>query len=358
MMGGHVETRKIQKVGTSTLTVSLPKDWVRQHELKKGDQIYIIDEEDALKLLPGEAARERMEKRLTRYLINADAITEEGLLERVVVGNYILGRERLIIESEARVSAQHLREIRNAVHRLMGLGIIEETPNRVILQCSIEPAKYPMNPLLKRLYIIGATMVKESMEALVTSDRDLAEDAISREDDADRMYWLILRLILSAQQDASLLKDLGMEAPMENVGNRLVAKDLESIADRAEEIAVTVKMALENDVKIDTRLMKHLKELSEDILKQNEKAVGALLSRDVRSANSAINLAPSIEALETKLVEELYKMEDAFSIVAARNILEGLTSIGKLGQSMAVVAINRYLERASALCKPVEEPPR
>jgi phosphate uptake regulator len=351
-----METRKIQKVGTSTLTVSLPKEWVRQHELEKGDQIYIVDEDDVLKLLPGEAARARMEKRVTNYIINADAIHDQALLERVVVGNYILGRERLVIESESRISQQHLQEIRGAVRRLMGLGIIEETANRVVLQCSIEPAKYPMNPLLKRLYIIGATMVRESIEALVTSDVNLAEDAVSREEDADRMYWLILRLILSAQLDPSLLKDLGMEAPMENVGNRLVAKDLESIADRAEEIAITVKNVLEKDAEIDTRFMKHLKELSEDILDQNEKAVAALLTRDIKSANHAINLAPDIEEAETKLVQSLYKMENGFSIVSARNILEGLISIGGLGQSMAVVAINRYLERSTPLCHAVEEP--
>ena len=39
MVGKRMESRKVQKTGLSTLTVSLPKEWVSTINLKPGDQV-------------------------------------------------------------------------------------------------------------------------------------------------------------------------------------------------------------------------------------------------------------------------------------------------------------------------------
>ncbi|MEM0205160.1 MAG: AbrB/MazE/SpoVT family DNA-binding domain-containing protein, partial [Nitrososphaerota archaeon] len=41
-----IEIRKLQKVGTATLTVSLPKKWVLKKGLKPGDRVTLIENED------------------------------------------------------------------------------------------------------------------------------------------------------------------------------------------------------------------------------------------------------------------------------------------------------------------------
>ena len=52
-----MESRKIQKVGAATLTVSLPKEWAGRRNLKKGDQVFLVEEGDVLKVLPGPPRR-------------------------------------------------------------------------------------------------------------------------------------------------------------------------------------------------------------------------------------------------------------------------------------------------------------
>src|SRR2546428_9125016 len=85
--GETMESRKIQKVGAATLTVSLPKEWAARRNLKKGDQLFLVEEGEALKLLPGPAAEER--KRVAHeFLVDADLCDTPGMLERVIVGNY------------------------------------------------------------------------------------------------------------------------------------------------------------------------------------------------------------------------------------------------------------------------------
>src|SRR5712691_4381236 len=96
--GPDMESRKIQKVGAATLTISLPKNWVTQRRLKRGDQVFLVEDGEALKVLPTQEAAER--KRSTvEFLVDADLCDEPGMLERVIVGNYGLGREKITIRS-------------------------------------------------------------------------------------------------------------------------------------------------------------------------------------------------------------------------------------------------------------------
>ena len=41
-----MEPRKIQKVGYSTLSVSLPMNWAKKTGIKKGDVVFISEEND------------------------------------------------------------------------------------------------------------------------------------------------------------------------------------------------------------------------------------------------------------------------------------------------------------------------
>ena len=163
-----MESRKIQKVGAATFTVSLPKDWVSRRNLRKGDQLFLVEEGEGLRLLPSPTISDR-ERAGVEYIVDADLCEEPGMLERVIVGNYVLGRERIIVRSSVRLRSEHVDEIRIAIRRLMGIGIIEENHSRVVLQCSLDPANYPLDALIKRLYNLGLTMLKESLEALVAT---------------------------------------------------------------------------------------------------------------------------------------------------------------------------------------------
>src|SRR2546422_5648121 len=347
-----MESRKIQKVGAATLTVSLPKEWAARRNLKKGDQLFLAEEGEALKLLPGPAAEER--KRVTHeFLVDADLCDTPGMLERVIVGNYVLGRERIIVRESQRLRSEHQDEVRRAVRRLMGIGIIEENPSKVVLQCSIEPANYPIEALLKRLYNLGATMLSESCEALAKGDSALADDAMKREDDADTMYWLILRLILQAQLDDGLVEKLGMRSRLELTGNRAIARDLEVVADHCFDIAGAVKEVIERDLPIPASVLKAMQGLAEVIARAYGKALGALFSRDLKQANEALVLCEELGRKEQDLVRTVMKgIRDPVGILPFGRIYSGLAQIGGYARSIALIAFNRYLEKPTNLSRP------
>lgn len=356
--GTSMETRKIQKVGAATLTISLPRAWVTQRRLKKGDPLFLVEEGEALKILPSEQAEHR-QRIATDVLVDADLCDEPGMLERVVVGNYVLGRTKIAIRSAHRISGEHQDEIRRATRRLMGLGTLDESASHVVLHCSIDPSQYPLETLIKRLYNLGATMLSESIEALSTGDVALAEDALKREDDADMMYWLILRLVLSAQLDDALVDQLGMRSRIEIPGYRAIARDLETVADHCRKIAESVKLILESDARVPNAVVKSVQGLAKTISEIYALALGGLLSRDLKQANKAIHLAEALQDKEQEFIRLALKGtrsprgNDPALVVRIREIFANFTSIAEYGQAIAVIAYNRYLEKASNLCHPV-----
>ena len=52
-----MDTRRIISFGTSSYVVSVPKNWVRENNLKKGDLIHVEDRKDELILSPNSGGK-------------------------------------------------------------------------------------------------------------------------------------------------------------------------------------------------------------------------------------------------------------------------------------------------------------
>ena len=187
-----METRKLQKVGYSTYSVSLPSKWVKEWKLKQGDAVTFTSELDGSLRVKPKLVMDAGQ-RIGQYVIDSDLCDEPGMLMRAIIGNYVLGRDTFKIISSRRVSSNHMEEIRATTRRLTGINIIEESSDRVIIQCSIDPTKFNIESLIRRLSIIALTMLEEAMHTLSTSDPSFAREAISRENEVDMIYRLALK---------------------------------------------------------------------------------------------------------------------------------------------------------------------
>lgn len=340
-----MESRKVQRVGYSTLSVSLPKDWVRDTGVKQGDLVIFLPEKDgSLKLMPSALVEHKAEPK--EFVINADLCDEPRMLERVVVGNYVLGRDIIRIVSSKRILSEHVEEVRSIISRLIGLGIVEETPNEIVLQCSIDPMKFHIATLLRRLSVIAATILSEAVQALVEFDPELARDAIRREDEADMVYWLALRLLLSAQQVRTIAEKIGLEEPLHIVGNRAILKYLELIADYAEYIASAAVELEKYKGKISNQVIEKISHIGELAHGTFQKAVDCVFTGDTKVANSVLEVRKLIKMEQEGLVRGLPE------IPHLRCLAINIIRIADIGADIATIAINRALEKPSKLCSP------
>ncbi|MEA3199294.1 MAG: hypothetical protein QOE90_722 [Thermoplasmata archaeon] len=350
-----VESRKVQKVGTSTLSVSLPKEWAERTGIEKGDILLFEDLRDgSLRIAPSKLGGPKIRDAV--YVVNADLATDKGMLGRIVVGNYVIGRSHLVIRSKTRIKSEQIREVRDAASNLTGMGIMLETPDTIELQCSIDAARFPMETVIKRLYTIGATMQKEAIEALVTRDARLAEDARGREDEADKVYWLALRLLLTAQVDPQVAEQIGIVDQLPIVGNRLICKNLEHVADYADNIAKSVLDILEQKATLEAPLLKRIQRVSDLSAKIVQDGLACIFTHDLKLANKALEAQAEVERVEEEILTDILKRhEDPALVASLRSLAWSIRRIAEYGSEIAVIGINRYLERESAICKRAEE---
>ena len=338
-----METRKVQRVGYSTYSVSLPKNWVREAGLKPGDIVMITEEKDgSLKLVPSNMVERKVQTE--ECVINSDLCTDPGMLERLIVGNYTLGLDSFSVVSSTRISRGHIDEIREITHRLMGLGIVQETPERIDLQCSVDPTKFKLDMLMRRLVVIASTIYSEAMQSLVESNIELAEDAIRREDEADMMYWLAMRLLLSAQRDRVVADKIGLEEPSHILYFALISRYLEVIADHAENIArraIDFKSAERKGGRHAMRDVVSLSELAHNVFL---KAMDCVFTGDIDLANNVLEIAEVIGREHERLMKEFPELP------VLRTVILELARIADTGAGIAVIAINKALEKSSKIC--------
>jgi len=338
-----LEGRKVQRVGHSTFSVSLPKGWVRDSGLKQGDLVMLLPEKDgSLKLVPSSMVERKAQTE--EYTINSDLCNEPGMLERLIVGNYTLGREALSVVSSTRISRMHLDEVRKISRRLIGLGIVQETPERIDLQCSIDPTRFKIDMLIRRLSVIASTINLEAVQAF-TEDLQLAEDAIRREDEADMMYWLAIRLLRSAQRDRATADKIGLEEPSQIVYYVLIARHLELIADHAENIAKrAIEFKTRGKEKMGREMISKVINLGEMAQNVFVKAVDCVFSGDIEIANSVLEITKVIRNEHERLMKELPESP------ILRTVFLELARIADNGAGIAVIAINKALEKPGKIC--------
>lgn len=334
-----MESRKVQKVGYSTLTVSLPIEWAKQNRINPGDIVFMVPEKDGtLKIMPSQFA---LKEEAEEYIINVDSCDEKGMLERIIVGSYILGRDVIRVASSTRIERAHNEEVRKIVPKLIGLGILEETPKGILLQCSIDPAKFKLDMLMRRLSIIASTMLSEAVQAFTENNLSLANEAVSREEEADKIYYLAIRLLLSAQTKPEIAEQIGATDITFIPATRLILQYLELIADYSEDIAKKIGDFKTYREKVPENTVQEISHLSDIAQTLFQKAIDCIFSGDIKAANGILEMHKVFENRIDKLMLELPQ------IPYLRAIISCLNNIADLGASIAEIAINRALERPS-----------
>jgi len=350
-----LEARKVQRVGYSTLTVSLPRDWVEDVKLKAGDIVSIKREDDgSLKLIPG---TEHKREEVKNCIVNADLCNSNNLLTRVITANYILGHDTIQIVAKDELKRSHLEEIRATTQRLTGLSIVEQTLKQITLQSFVDPTRFPIYGLMRRLHIIISSMLDVSVKALVERRPELASEVPHMEEESDRIYWLIVRQLLLAIRDRSVGSKIGIESPLHIAGNRVVAKTLEEMADSAESIANEVLALKGKDIDADA-ILNDIAKFAAQVTKISDHSIRALLTSEIKLANEAVEMVQTAENDERKLTQKvLTHVKDVTAAVSLRTIVWNLGQISKYCRMIGEVTINRIMEKPSAICEylPVPE---
>jgi phosphate uptake regulator len=337
-----METRKVQRLGPSTLAMTLPAEWAKEHGVEKGDEVSLrMGGKGTLTVLPESANTED-----SKAIIRADKLNANAL-ERAIVAQYVLGRRIIHIEkSEGALDSEHINAVYKAETQLMGLGVIEETPERIAIRCSVDPEDFTLDNLLERLENTGSTMRGEAIKALAHGNPDLAQRALNRERQANKIFVLLLRLIFTAYQNPSLARAVGLEEGFPLIGYRSVAKNLELTADNAEDIANICLDAENHKLDVDSATMRRIREFTDQVDEITATAVRAVVERDYDLTIEVRDLFRDLRDREREILDDLPEMENQ-KLLQVREVLVSLQQTAQYAMRNAEIAANLALNEES-----------
>jgi phosphate transport system protein len=330
-----VELRKMQVVGRASFSVTLPPDWVKENKLNPSDQISITREDDgSLRLIPGTMPEEKDVK----ITIDADRCKSPGLLKRLIIGGYNRGCDSIEIVSERTISENHWKEIHESIDSLMGIGIVESTSNRVILQSMVDASKFPLKPLLKRFCEIITSMYEDALQALKDNDHSLATDIINRENEVNKIYWLMGRQTVAAAYDKNVLKKIELKGTPDLTLHVVIFPRMKQVADYAVDIANNLLALGKNDIG-DTNLQKIIR-LGSMVHKLFSNSCEAFFKGDVILANNVVESFKPLDKMKDELLIDLgSRIKDARSAMHLMTIIRDLRGIAYYGSFIAEVTI-------------------
>jgi phosphate uptake regulator len=230
-----VEKRKIQKTGSSSYIITLPKDWIDTMGLHSGDYVLVYEHEGRLVITPpeAEAGGRTGEIRVLEPVDNDEIF-------RVLVAMYLSGYDTIKVSFNPKIEglAKRISELKNRARiKLAGLEVVDESYDTVTMKILLDLRELPLIRALRRLHLIVNNMLRDAFEAFYRNDKGLAEAVIQRDDEADRFHFMIVRQLALALLDIRVMYELKIKNPVETINYRIVARNLERIADHAANVA-------------------------------------------------------------------------------------------------------------------------
>jgi len=338
-----METRKVQRLGPSTLAMTLPAEWASAHDVEKGDEVSLrMGGKGTLTVMPESVQTEESEA-----VIHASDLSDEAV-ERAIVAQYVLGRRIIHVEAaeDETLESSHINAVYNAETQLMGLGVIEETPERIAIRCSVDPEDFTLDNLLERLESTGSTMRNEGIKSLAHGNPDLAQRALNRERQANKIFVLLLRLIFTAYQNPNLARAIGLDDGFPLIGYRSIAKNLELTADNAEDIAEIALDTTEHSLDVESSTMRRIREFTDQVNEITEQAVRAAVERDYDAAIAVREQNRQISDTEHDILTDLPEMNNK-PLLQIREVLVSLQQTAEYAVRNAEIATNLALNEES-----------
>jgi phosphate uptake regulator len=263
-----VNIRTLQQTGGksgSSFLIILPKDWVVRQKLSKGDPVVVAEREDGCLIIDPRLPKAGETRSTTT--------TIEHNLRWEITSRYLLGFDEIRIVSETPITNDQRDELKRVIKRFVALEVTEEDDHQIVLRCLVDPTTLPVSTAMRRMNLITSRMIEDALNAYFEGIQKDAEEIIQRDEEVDRLFFLIVRELRSAVQYPRM-SELMKITPVEALDYRLAAQYIERIADLAVDIALRVEDPL------DKKLVKKMRLIGDKVKEMLSDSVNNLFKFD------------------------------------------------------------------------------
>ncbi len=298
-----MESRKIQTSASGSFFITLPKAWVQNVGLKHGDRVELSMDTNSLSVFPPNKSNIQS----TEVNLNLEEYNEPSLLERQIVSCYMRGYDIINITSKKIITLEWKKLIKNFIVYLTGTEISEEFSDRISIRTLVDPSKFPIKDLLKRICVLVSSMHVDAISALRDNNPELALDAINRFSDVDKLYRLLLRQLMLSIEDKAIAESIGIKDIKDCIVGAIAGRDLNKMAYYASDMAAQINNLEGED--IDDVLLGALINMSNVAIEMQREATSSFFQNDFVRANNVVNRLEWVKEFDMDVTEKIMKKE-------------------------------------------------
>ncbi|MBN1644651.1 AbrB/MazE/SpoVT family DNA-binding domain-containing protein [Candidatus Woesearchaeota archaeon] len=188
--------RKVIQIGDSTQLVSLPRQWAKEHGIKKGDELELSTYKNKIVISTEKEAEDEsvtiditdLDRTSLMFLIRA--LYKKGYDEITLLFNKQLTEYYRINEDITIISAIH-----KEVNRLTGIEIVQQKENLCKLKSISKTDGKELNNMIRRTFILLLDAAKDVIDAAKNGDPILLETIEEKHDTLTKFISYCLRII-------------------------------------------------------------------------------------------------------------------------------------------------------------------
>lgn len=333
----QMEIRKVQLTGGASFVITLPKDWAEAVNIKKNDPLGLIVQPDGTLLVTKEIT-EGPVQRVKR--IDVSGMTNTTYLFRLLIGAYIAGYTSIELSSRGRLPAFVMVVVRDFTQMTVGPEVVEETDTKVVMKDLLNPLEMPFDNTIKRMYVIVKNMLTDAVIVIETRNATLADDVITRDNDVDRLHWLVARQTNILIKNINLSRRISLSTT-EILNVYLISRIIERIGDHAVRIVENSKKILDRE--LDDRSLAAIRKANTAALEIFDRSIVSFFKKDLEDSNRNIESLPKLEALCEK-INTLSMDKDIETAITLHYIAESIRRSGEYAGDISENVINYLVE--------------
>lgn len=327
-----METRKVQKVGGSTYTVSLPKSWADEQGVEAGTTVYLDSHIDGTVVVRTERS-EGGPSRRAQVRVDHERVER---LERTVRALYAAGFETMRFDADGEFTREQRQSLRRVSETLVGASVVEESASSATVRTLLDAGEVSVRQSVVQLQFVALSAHRSATAGLRTGTWE-GDDALSGE--ARRLHAMVQRHFTRSLTALDEVDALGVDRP-ELFDLCETARELARVADCAARIA-----ALRSDLSVTDA------EVGDEVaaLAQSSRAVvedgtdAALGEGDVEAVHGALDAQRAVRDEVATVKRALFDRDDAdYRLV---EVVECLSRTADHGGTVAEVALRAAARR-------------
>lgn len=165
--------RKVNLVGQNTLTVSLPKKWVEKNNIKKGDEIEVVEDELSIIITRGQYKKSKSISLDLKDAYFEPVKTHENIIRTVIGSLYKNGYEEMTLHIN---NPQEANQIQKRTNLLMGMEVISTSKDICVIKSVLDANLQEYDSIFRKYTQIILNKSKEIETSLKTGELLPEED--------------------------------------------------------------------------------------------------------------------------------------------------------------------------------------